>query len=382
MPRRGALPVRRRLLRREGARPGPARPTSSSPTTPCWPSTRSPTPRAARARPAGRRRGARAGRPGHRRGHRRAVGGAARRGARGGSARLVEPGARASGSRRRRRRSPRRSTTRNRAASTILDDELATYLTALRDAADSARAGDRHRRPATPRPPRRATRRSTALTDVSDTADADPDVVRSGASPTAPTWCGWTTRTIRRQTAPIGSRPAGGAAVGGGAAAQRLFDAVDGRAHLGDADRRRHRSTRWPRSWGLTPAPRRAPTWRGHRRRIAVRTTPSRASSTSPRTCRRPGRDGAGSDRAARRDRRPDHRGGRPHAGPVLVDARGQGGRRGDARAPRHPGAVPGRRHHRGAGRAVRRRRRRRRCSARCRCGRASTCPGRRCRWC
>ena len=51
--------------------------------------------------------------------------------------------------------------------------------------------------------------------------------------------------------------------------------------------------------------------------------------------------------RATRRDRRAGQRRGRPHARAVLVDARRQGGRRGDARAPRHPGAVPGRRRHR-----------------------------------
>ena len=42
--RRGPLPVRHRLLRREGPRQGRPAPTSSSPTTPCWPSTPSPTP--------------------------------------------------------------------------------------------------------------------------------------------------------------------------------------------------------------------------------------------------------------------------------------------------------------------------------------------------
>ena len=44
MPRRGPLPVRHRLLRREGPRQGRPTPTSSSPTTRCWPSTRSPRP--------------------------------------------------------------------------------------------------------------------------------------------------------------------------------------------------------------------------------------------------------------------------------------------------------------------------------------------------
>ena len=62
--------------------------------------------------------------------------------------------------------------------------------------------------------------------------------------------------------------------------------------------------------------------------------------------------------RATRRDRRADHRRGRPNAGPVLVDARRQGRRRDHARTPRHPGALPGRRHHVGLGAAVRRRRR------------------------
>ena len=44
MHRRRPLPVRHRLLRGEGPRQGRRRPTSSSPTTRCWPSTPSPTP--------------------------------------------------------------------------------------------------------------------------------------------------------------------------------------------------------------------------------------------------------------------------------------------------------------------------------------------------
>ena len=62
--------------------------------------------------------------------------------------------------------------------------------------------------------------------------------------------------------------------------------------------------------------------------------------------------------RAARRDSRADHRRGRANARPFLVDARRQGRRRNHARTARHPGALPGRRHHVGLGAAVRRRRR------------------------
>ncbi len=52
----------------------------------------------------------------------------------------------------------------------VLDDELATYLTALRDAASTPSGRRSTPRPATRRPPRRATEAVTALTDIGDTA--------------------------------------------------------------------------------------------------------------------------------------------------------------------------------------------------------------------
>ena len=67
-------------------------------------------------------------------------------------------------------------------------------------------------------------------------------------------------------------------------------------------------------------------------------TTASRRSSTSPATCRRPGRDGLGAG-PARRDRRPGRRRRRPHARAVLQPPgrrdRGRGGPRAAA-APDH----------------------------------------------
>ena len=59
-----------------------------------------------------------------------------------------------------------------------------------------------------------------------------------------------------------------------------------------------------------------------------------------------------------RRDRRARRGGGRPHARAVLVDAGRQAGHRGAARPAGHTAALPGRRRHDAAGQAVRRRRR------------------------
>ena len=107
-------------------------------------------------------------------------------------------------------------------------------------------------------------------------------------------------------------------------------------------------------AWGLAGDDDAGPVAR-HRRRIAVR-----AREVGHPLRRRPS-PAAGSrrhrlGRTARRDRRARHRRGRPHARPVLVDARGEGRRRDHAGPPRHPGPVPGRGHHVGAGEAVRRR--------------------------
>ena len=92
------------------------------------------------------------------------------------------------------------------------------------------------------------------------------------------------------------------------------------------------------------------------RRRVAVRLPHSRRSSTSPSTCRRPGRDGLGAG-PARRDRRPGRRRRRPHPRAVLLPPRRRGGRRGGPRAAAAPDhAGPGRRPAARAGPAVRRR--------------------------
>ena len=301
----------------------------------------------------------------------------ARRRARGASHGSSIPSSR-SGWRPRRRRSRRRSTTPRPGRIDVLDDEMATYLTALRDAASRARSAI----DTAPSDPKAASARAEAV----DGADrhqrhrvTHPDARSSPPSPTAPTWCGSTTRTTAGQPkvrAVLRVAPLSVAGLLRG----RLFErstAVLTSATLtvgGSFDA-------MAAAWGLAGGRRATPEWRGTRRRLAVR----------PREVRHPLRRRAPAAararrhrlrRAARRDRRADRRRGRAHARPVLLDARRQGRRRDHARAARHPGAVPGRRHHLGAGAAVRRRRRRRRCSARCRCGRASTCPARRCRWC
>ena len=122
---------------------------------------------AARARTAHRRRGARVGRPGDRRGHRRAVGHGA-----GGSQPADRPSRRA----RTRQRLEAAAATFSSAIHDAapgridrLDDELATYLTALRDAASAARSAI----DTTPSDPKAASARAeaaTALSDISDTA--------------------------------------------------------------------------------------------------------------------------------------------------------------------------------------------------------------------
>ena len=125
------------------------------------------------------------------------------------------------------------------------------------------------------------------------------------------------------------------------------------------------------RQWGLPPLGRRsagqadgatarhdpgtAPaSWSGPRRRVAVRPRPQRhplrrASALPPPGPRRPAAGLPRRDRRAGRGRR------RPHARPVLLDARRQAGHRGAARPARDTAAVPGRRLHDAAGQAVRR---------------------------
>ena len=144
MHRRGPLPVRHRLLRGEGPRQGWPRRCRRHQPRAAGHRRDDRRRRAARTRAAGRRRGARAGGPGDRRGHRRAVGHVARALRTAASRRLIDPelaqrleAATATFS------SAIHDATPGRID--VLDDEMTTYLTALRDAASRGPLGDRHR---------------------------------------------------------------------------------------------------------------------------------------------------------------------------------------------------------------------------------------------
>ncbi len=255
-----------------------------------------------------------------------------------------------------------------------LDDEMATYLTALRDAADKVRSGI-DTSPTDPKAAAARTEAVTALTEISDTASR----ILSSFGPAIPdrTDVVWLDHEDNRGNVRAVLRVAPLSVAN--LLRARIFDqstVILTSATLtvgGTFDA-------MARSWGLTGDDEK-PGWRG----IDVGSPFAHAKSGILYVAAHlppPGRDGAGIHRTTRRDRGPDHRGRWPHARPVLVDARGQGRRRGDARPPRHPRAVPGRGHHVGIGPPVRRGSGGRRCSARCRCGRASTCPARRCRSC
>ena len=99
-----------------------------------------------------------------------------------------------------------------------LDDEMATYLTALRDAASSARSAI----DTSPSDPRAASARAeavTALTDISDTASR----ILTSFAPAIPdrTDVVWLDHEDNRGS--MTTRPAGGAAVGGRAVARQAF---------------------------------------------------------------------------------------------------------------------------------------------------------------
>ena len=221
----------------------------------------------------------------------------------------------------------------------FLDDELRTYLTALRDAAAAARSAIN---PA-PGDPKAAAARAesvAALSEISDTAarvldsfgPAIPDradVVwldheeQRGAQPSV---SGSATRPVLR-VAPLSVAGLLAGQVFGTATAVLTsatltvggsFDAMaDGLGTL--------------RRAGLA----------GVGRRVALRPCQVRDSLYRRAPARtRPRRRGIG--RATRRDRRADRGRGRAHAGVVLVDAGGSGRGRGDATPPGHPGPVPG----------------------------------------
>ena len=210
-----------------------------------------------------------------------------------------------------------------------LDDEMATYLTALRDAASKARSAV----DTSPSDPKAASARAeavTVLTDISDTASR----ILTSFVPAIPdrTDVVWLDHEDNRGSVRAVLRVAPLSVAG--LLRGRLFARVDGRTDFGHADRRRHLRCD---GHGLGPDGRRRrceAEVAGHRRRFAVRACevghPLRRRPPSTARARR-----HGFGRAARRDRRVDHRCGRAHPRPVLVHARGQGRRRGDARTPR-----------------------------------------------
>ena len=160
-----------------------------------------------------------------------------------------------------------------------LDDEMATYLTVLRDAADKVRSAI----DTSPSDPKAAAARSeavTALTEISDTATR----ILSSFGPAIPdrTDVVWLDHeeargSVRRagakrpgdQWRQIAGDSAGGAAVGGEPVARQDLRPVDGDPDLGDADRRRH-----VRRHGTvlgTDRRRREAGLAWHRRRVTVR---------------------------------------------------------------------------------------------------------------
>ena len=310
---------------------------------------------AARTRAARRRRGARAGRPGD-----LAWPPASCRRRRwawrcGASRRLVEPGTDASGWRRRWRRSPRRSTTPTPGRIDYLDDELATYLTALRDAAEQRRARRSTRRPSDPKA-------AAARTEAIAGADRDRRHRRRGSwtrsCPAIPdrTDVVWLDHEEqRRAAATVRARQSLRVAPlsVAGLLRSQAVRAAHGGADLGDADRRRllRRDGR-----GLGTGRRTTRTWRG----LDVGSPFDHAKSGILYVAAHlppPGRDGTGVRRAARRDRR---RSSRPRAAARWDCSRRCARRRAAAEAMRErldtPVLCQGDDTTVGAGRAVRRR--------------------------
>ena len=252
---------------------------------------------------------------------------------------------------------------------------MATYLTALARRGQRGTIGDReHQRLQGGRDARRSG--CCSERDIRNRV-AHSDVVH----PRHP-------RSDRRGLAGSGGQPrfaarraAGGAAVGRGPVAHPGVLAFDDGVDVGDADDRRNLRRDGHGVGADGTGPRRVSALARPRRRIAVSPRQGRNPlRRRPSAAAGPRRHRLG--RAAERDRRAHHRGRRADPGAVLVDAGRPGRGRGHARTVVHAGVVSRRRQHLHAGRAVHRGSRPPRCSARCRCGRASTCRGRRCRWC
>ena len=268
-----------------------------------------------------------------------------------------------------------------------LDDELTTFLTAVRDAADRVRSTI----DTSPTDPKAAAARSEAVTALSDVSDTASRILTS-FGPAIPdrTDVVWLDHDVARGTgSALGVPPRAGRAKRHGDQTRRAVLRVaplsvsnllrgrtlrelDGHPHLGDPDGGWHVRLDGP-VLGADVRQRRRRQVARHRRRITVRAREvghplrRRPSATAGPRRRRIGR-------ATRRDRGPHHRRRRSHARTLLVDAGGQGRCRGDARPARHSrccarARTPRRRWSVGSPTTTPHR-----CSARCRCGRASTC--------
>ena len=188
----------------------------------------------------------------------------------------------------------------------------------------------------------------------------------------------------RRRVAQPRPAPRAGAARGaderGDAGARQGLRRAHRRADLGDARARRRRSTPSPARIG--PARRGRAGVARARRRQPVRLPASRPSPTWRGTCPRPAATASATETLDEIEALVRAAGGRT-LGPVLVDARGQGGHRGDARAVRRQEGddrvpLPGRGPDQHPGAPVRPRPAHLPVRHARRSGRASTCPARR----
>ena len=221
-----------------------------------------------------------------------------------------------------------------------LDDELATHLAALRDAASAARSAI----DTSPTDPKAASARAEAVASLAEIADTATRILAS-FGPAIPdrTDVVWldhednrgSTRAVLR-VAPLSVA---------GLLRNRLFagsTAVLTSATLTVGGSFDAMAT----AWGLAgrrddEMPAGAESTSDHRSSTARPGILYVAAHLPP-----PGRDGTGSAEQLDRDRRTRHRGRRANARAVLVDAGGPRGRRGDVRTAVDAGAVSGRRQH------------------------------------
>ena len=219
-----------------------------------------------------------------------------------------------------------------------LDDEMTTYLIALRDAASRARSAI-DTSPSDPEGCVRARRGGDGAVRHQRHRDTHRGVLRPRDS--EPRRCGVAGPRGQPRIRP--GCHAGGTAFGGRSVARQALRAVHRGADVGDVDCRRI-VRRHGRGMGIDGGDEKPD---GGASTSAPRSiTPNPESSTSQRICRRRGVTAPGPPSSSR-DRGADRRRRRPHTGPLLVDAGRAGRRRSHARAAVHTGAVPGRRHHR-----------------------------------